>query len=575
MAGAALEATGTFLSIMSTAAQFAPVPYTGAVISLAESILTMVQRVRSNKVGFQQLATDIQGLVGVIRKSRVQSSDMKKDLRGLFSLLTEIKDFVEKHSSHNLFHRMMNNGVDASTLQDYRGKIQYTLRLFMFKTQINIHENIARILVSQEKGPEARLEPSEPGSTGAASPPPPLHRVDTASSGTPPPIAPGIPPLPNLAGFTSSSFHTTVGNFNNCRIEGAVSVMKIDGDYTSSTPSFSFFADSDRSSDYGNHHLTRPASPEELVNDGDLSAGILSDGEPECKSPNDTPGVHLAAPGSEPTLDADKTAPAQDAPQSPQSGPITDTVAKPESNSVLPLINSDGTISNRSIANVSILQVAGNRNENHFYSAPTTDPTTPTPLPDDLRKAIAKNRSLRPILGVAMAFHGSPSVLQIARVLDLKWEAEVSAALKPISSYFEHLDSPIKFNSDVRPRQILRDSLLKRAGTVWLDAGKYHNFVARWCLVRQTLDAKDIIYANDFWDFHVRNANPSPELYEALKSSWIPLDPVSHEKLPGVIHWLEENGGAQASDLLAMYQDHSGKPRQEIQIMGGLLKFSF
>ncbi|KAJ6462384.1 hypothetical protein C8R47DRAFT_1327205 [Mycena vitilis] len=231
-AGAALEATGTFLSIMSTAAQFAPVPYTGAVISLAESILTMVQRVRSNKVGFQQLATDIQGLVGVIRKSRVQSSDMKKDLRGLFSLLTDIKDFVEKHSSHNLFHRMVNTGADASTLQDYRDKIQSTLSLFMLKTQINIHENIDRILKNQEGGPEARFEPSEPGPAGATSQPP--RRVDTASSGTAPPIAP-ISPGAKLATSRSSSVHTTVGNFDNCQIEGTVIVMTINGDYTSST----------------------------------------------------------------------------------------------------------------------------------------------------------------------------------------------------------------------------------------------------------------------------------------------------------------------------------------------------
>ncbi|KAJ6462383.1 hypothetical protein C8R47DRAFT_1158454 [Mycena vitilis] len=339
-------------------------------------------------------------------------------------------------------------------------------------------------------------------------------------------------------------------------------------------PSFSFFSDSDCSSDYDNHHISRPASPAEIVNDGDPSAGILSGNEPDGEDSNETTNEHIATPVWQATLDADSTAHALTAPvgsQSPESGPNLGAIAKSEPNFVLPLTD----FSNRSIANVSILQVAGNRNENHFYAAaPTTDPTTPTPLPDDLRKAISKNPTLRPILGVAMAFHGGASVLQIARVRDLKW-TEVSAALKPISSYFEHLDSPIEFNSDVRPRQILRDCLLRRAGMVWLDAGKYHNLVAQWCLVRQTLDAKDIVYANDFWDFHVRNANASTELYEALKRSWIPLNPVSREKLPGIIHWLEENGGAQASDLLAMYRDQSMKPREDIHIMGGLLKFSF
>lgn len=154
-----------------------------------------------------------------------------------------------------------------------------------------------------------------------------------------------------------------------------------------------------------------------------------------------------------------------------------------------PLLNFDGNIHNRSISNVHILHVAGNRNENHFYAAPAIDLTAPIPLPDDLRKAIDKNPSLRRMLGVAMAFHGCPSVLQIARVLGLKW-TDVGAALKPICSYFEYLDVAMSFNSDVKPRQILRDCLLKRAGTVWLDAGKYHNLVAQWCLIRQTLDAK-------------------------------------------------------------------------------------
>lgn len=36
-----------------------------------------------------------------------------------------------------------------------------------------------------------------------------------------------------------------------------------------------------------------------------------------------------------------------------------------------------------------------------------------------------------------------------------------------------------------------------------------------------------------------------------------------------------QNGETQASNLLAVYKDCSRKPREEIRIMGGLLKFLF
>ncbi|KAJ7664039.1 hypothetical protein DFH06DRAFT_1324526 [Mycena polygramma] len=242
-AGAALQAASASLSLMSTVAQFAPVPYTAPVISLAESILTMVQRVRGNRVGFQQLGKDIQRLVRVMQKSRLHSSEMKKDLRQLFSLLTEIKNFVEEHSSRNLFHRMVNNGTDASALQDYRDQIEHAQSLFMFKTQINIHENTVRILEFQERRPDARFKPSP---MGATSPPPPLCNVDAASSETSPPSAASPPPLSELSpgavvrtaefisSSSSSSLHAAVGNFVNCRIGGTVSVTAINGDYTTS-----------------------------------------------------------------------------------------------------------------------------------------------------------------------------------------------------------------------------------------------------------------------------------------------------------------------------------------------------
>ncbi|KAF7360635.1 hypothetical protein MVEN_00795200 [Mycena venus] len=244
-----------------------------------------------------------------------------------------------------------------------------------------------------------------------------------------------------------------------------------------------------------------------------------------------------------------------------------------------PAIDSDGNIINRTINHVSILNVAGNRNENHFYSAPPVDATLPVPLPEDFRKHIESSPRLRSILGVSIVFHDPSSVLQISRVLKLHW-TDVSAALKPILNYLDGLDSDtISYNSDIKLRQPLRDSLLRKVGTVWLDAAKYHALVAEWCLVGESRDARDIIYAGDFWDHHVCNASASTELYDTLKRSRLPLDPVSRPKLPAVIYWIEENGGTgapgTATDLVLAYREHVRRPQQQVRVMGGMLSLSF
>ncbi|KAF7371173.1 hypothetical protein MSAN_00752800 [Mycena sanguinolenta] len=242
-------------------------------------------------------------------------------------------------------------------------------------------------------------------------------------------------------------------------------------------------------------------------------------------------------------------------------------------NSAMPSIDSDGNIFNHTIEHVSIVHVAGNRNETHFYSA-VADPTAAAPLPEDFRKNIENNPRLRSILGVAMVFHDPPSALQISVILGLRWN-EVGAALRPISSYLEPPNSAINLNTDIKLRQALKDSLLRRAGTVWIDAAKYHALIAEWCLVGQSRNACDVIYAGEFWDYHVCNASPSSQLYDALRSSRLPLNPVSRTKLPPVIHWLNENGGAEAVDLLLTYGERSSDPSQPVQVMGGALSMLF
>jgi UDP-3-O-[3-hydroxymyristoyl] glucosamine N-acyltransferase len=68
----------------------------------------------------------------------------------------------------------------------------------------------------------------------------------------------------------------------------------------------------------------------------------------------------------------------------------------------------------------------------------------------------------------------------------VQW-TEVGATIQPIAPYFEHLESTINFNSDIKLWQALKDSI---AGAVWLDAPKYHALVAKWCLTGKSPHAR-------------------------------------------------------------------------------------
>ncbi|KAJ6580745.1 hypothetical protein B0H19DRAFT_1060474 [Mycena capillaripes] len=530
--GIALEATRAGLSMMATVVPIAPIPYAQQVISLGESILAMVQRVRSNKTDFQQLAKDIRDLVRAAEGSRAQSSHMKENLGNLISLLEEIKDFVLDHTSHNLLHRIISSSMDASKVQEYREQIRQALDLFELKTQISTHENTERILKALEDS--GRNVPRRP-KVAKIKPLPKFRRL------------PESRPLPSITsnganrGLTASS-----GDYTDLHISFGSSIRP---------PSTEIDGLAGEDDNRGPHPSTRSAPNEIKHENSDQYSSAQSD-PPYFTVPQSTSNRPANA---EPSPDARTEVETARSP----SGAIS------TANSALATIDSDGNISNHIIDRVSFIHVAGNRIENHFHSASATESVTPPPIPEDLARYIDKNPRLRPILGVAIVFHDASTVLQISRVLGLEW-TEVGAALHPISSYFECLDSPIGFNSDVKPRKILKECLSQR-----LHSGKYHSLVAQWCLVGQKLDARDMLYASDCWAHHVCNANSSAELYDALKKSWMPLDPVSRTKLQGIIHWLEDNEGAQASELRSTYIEHRSRPPERVQIMGGMRTMSF
>ncbi|KAK7031800.1 hypothetical protein R3P38DRAFT_3187522 [Favolaschia claudopus] len=212
-------------------------------------------------------------------------------------------------------------------------------------------------------------------------------------------------------------------------------------------------------------------------------------------------------------------------------------------------------------------------------SAPATAPSDPVPLPPTYTASVNDAPGLTQIdysdpsfdplllhiLGISAVFHDPPSVLQISRLIAMDWK-QVAATLEPVFSHFEETSTSITYSSNVKFPQSFEESILTQ-----IDIAKYHALVAQWCLIGNTPDARDIFYACDYWDYHVCTAEPSVELFDALRNSRRPLDLTSRGKLPGLVNWLEENGAEQAADLIALYKDESNKPPQEVQIMGGML----
>ncbi|KAJ6504472.1 hypothetical protein DFH09DRAFT_289565 [Mycena vulgaris] len=234
------------------------------------------------------------------------------------------------------------------------------------------------------------------------------------------------------------------------------------------------------------------------------------------------------------------------------------------------LTHSFGNVVNCNIGNIRLTNVGGNYHEINIYPS-SDDNTVATPvLPEILSSIQNDSQRLLPIFGVAIAFHDPPSILQISRVLELKW-TEVRDALRPIYAGLG-LDSPLDFSSNVKLPSNLRVFLLERTGMLWVDPATYHNILARWCLTGQrTLDPRDIIYSGEFWAHHTRHSNPSAQLYNALRTSWIPLDLVSHTKLADVIVWLGMQTGSQAEDLISIYRRHQNQQPEPVPLMGGMI----
>ncbi|KAK7031777.1 hypothetical protein R3P38DRAFT_828441 [Favolaschia claudopus] len=195
-------------------------------------------------------------------------------------------------------------------------------------------------------------------------------------------------------------------------------------------------------------------------------------------------------------------------------------------------------------------------------------------LPTNLSKLSAELKSsprLRSILRVAIVFEEPPSIIRVSRILKLSVD-DVCAALKPVSEY---LESPVDSPESLISLFQFRNYFLQSGNGAFI--ATFHNQVARWCLAgNHADDLRDQFYATENWDYHVCRAERSRDLYDAMENSWIPGDAfLSHDKLPGVISWLEDSESQkhdeQAAKLLEIYKEKSASPPPMPQVMRGML----
>ncbi|KAJ7904867.1 hypothetical protein B0H13DRAFT_2334513 [Mycena leptocephala] len=161
-ASAALEATDGILDaqeVISLAVSILATVQVSQKDHRTSTVLTETYRVRSNQVGFQQLGKDIGDVRAIVESRGVQSFDMKKSLRELVSLPTEIKAFALEHTSHSILHRVVTGGMDSSKIQleDYRVQIGQALLC------LGMHEDtVQKLKELRERGPNVGPQSSNP-----------------------------------------------------------------------------------------------------------------------------------------------------------------------------------------------------------------------------------------------------------------------------------------------------------------------------------------------------------------------------------------------------------------------------
>ncbi|KAJ7748694.1 hypothetical protein B0H16DRAFT_1725506 [Mycena metata] len=197
--------------------------------------------------------------------------------------------------------------------------------------------------------------------------------------------------------------------------------------------------------------------------------------------------------------------------------------------------------------------------------------------------AVVQNPYLHSILALVLALYRTPSSLQIAHLLDIRWETVLDSLL-PVFQLLDPPAPPEYYHSDILLSDRMREVLVNPCyAATYVHLPKWHAYIAMWCLNRSDLkhDARDILYASDFWAHHVCKARASQELWDALRRSRLPCRLGSHAVLPWIITWLERVDTEDTRELMMLYRTTHRRATDAIaaglrvEIMGGSMSMQF
>ncbi|KAM6503134.1 hypothetical protein JOM56_000077 [Amanita muscaria] len=151
-----LDVSVGVLTTLKYVAKISPVAFLSNAASIALSIVDVVQKMRSNKHGFKELANDSCEIVCDIinaYKDISQSGDVPIDLlnhlRQLVNVLRSINEFARKRASRNLFAALLHFNADARRVQDYQRKLYQALQIFGLQSDIIVRNTIAQLAANQ------------------------------------------------------------------------------------------------------------------------------------------------------------------------------------------------------------------------------------------------------------------------------------------------------------------------------------------------------------------------------------------------------------------------------------------
>ncbi|KAJ3839605.1 hypothetical protein EV361DRAFT_594282 [Lentinula raphanica] len=151
-------------------AQFAPVPYLGALASITSTIWHTVQNARNNVDSLNQLAstaiclaTTVTDTYNRLHPNPSQTIDQDSTINecpkdslldqyveSLISIMKEIKDFVDSFISRNIFRRILSSKSDLNHIQDYEDHLQKALDRFTLQSNITLQSRVFKISTQQD-----------------------------------------------------------------------------------------------------------------------------------------------------------------------------------------------------------------------------------------------------------------------------------------------------------------------------------------------------------------------------------------------------------------------------------------